>query len=410
MKTDQLKTEHAPRSWWTVIVLWFAGITAAMQFAKMSIGFEAFQISLGAGPDMVGSLLAACGFFGLIFGVSGASITAKFGFRKVLSVSLVAAAVISLVQAANPTVSVFYLTRLVEGATNLFIVVAAPVLIVHHAPPRHISSAMALWGTFYGVAFGVAGALGPYLLDYSGTAALLISHAAFALLTGVLLLSRSLREPSKKDVGSISITTLLRDNLRAIRMRRTLLPGLIFLFHSSIYLGLLIFVPLSAPSEAATRFLLVAMPLVSIVGTLLVGPLANSLLPPPRTLTIGFTFVIALSILLSWTENVAAYVAIAVVLTTLSGVVQGCIFILPSRLADSTEDEALAFGMIAQLGSLGSVVGPIAFAKATQIGDLSGFAILATILSISGLLVTVFGLGEEPRPYFSSKKVDTHDL
>ena len=401
-------------SWFTVLLLWTTGISAAMQFAKMSIGFDAFQTEMEVGPGMVSALLAACGFFGLIFGVAGASITARLGLRRMLLGSLAAAAVLSLVQAAQPSVSIFYLTRLLEGATNLFIVVAAPALIVRYAPSGGMAKALALWGTFYGVAFAVAGTIAPTLIVAGGTPLMLAAHAALTVVVAVLLWTRPLSDPVDTALGdknadphSIGVVVLMRhllaDNLRAIRHKSTLLPGLIFLFHASIYLGLLIFVPLMAPTPKTQQLLQIGMPLISILTTLAVGPLASGRLTPGSILSVGFPALILLALGLTMAATAPVYALTGLSMMAISGLMQGSIFILPPRLAKEPRDDTLAFGMIAQLGSLGSIIGPVAFEIATRspvngetametTNNIAGFALLLTALASIGLLVTRLGL------------------
>lgn len=410
-----LSTEQAVTgSWATVILLWTAGISAAMQFAKMSIGFDAFQSELSTGPNVVSALLAACGFFGLIFGVAGASITARIGLRKMLLGSLMLASGLSLMQAAQPPISVFYITRLLEGATNLFIVVAAPALIVRYAPPNGVPSALALWGTFYGVAFAVAGIIGPALIAVGGTPVMLATHAVLTIVIAILLWAQLTSDRShtgspdtSDDQADLRLWRLTRrmlaDNLRAVRHKATLLPGLIFLFHSTIYLGLLIFVPLMAPTTQVQQLLQVGMPLISIVTTLAVGPLANGLLSPGAVLSAGFPALVVLSLALTQADLAQIYALIGMLVMAVSGLMQGSIFILPPRLAQRHGDDAVAFGLIAQLGSLGSILGPVGFEIATRspaqgnlgtetAGNVAGFAILLTALSAVGLLVTRLGL------------------
>lgn len=398
-------------AWLSVLLLWLAGVTAAMQFAKMSIGFQAFQVDLGVEPATVSALMAACGFFGLLFGLAGASITAALGLRLTLLVALIVAATISLVQATAPAVELFYLTRLIEGATNLFIVVAAPSLIVACAPARKAAPALALWGTFYGVAFGVSGALGPKLLSMGGTQALLIAHAILAISVAALLATRSISEPeapSGHRIGFNAAETLRRlwaDNRRAVSRKATLVPGFIFLFHASIYLGLLIFVPLMAPSPSIQSMLHVGMPLISITATLAVGHIANAGMTPGSILNFGFPTLVGLVFLLINAPSPLAFGLIGLTLMATSGLMQGSIFILPPRLAQEAGDDALAFGLIAQLGSLGSIIAPIAFELAMrldlvlEISSLMGFGLLLSLLAACGYAVTRVGLyrGQQAR-------------
>lgn len=386
-----------------------------MQFAKMSVGFAALQETYGADAATISALMAATGLFGLIFGVSGASITSSLGFRRVLFGSLVLAAILSFAEAFFPPIPVFYGLRLLEGVTNLFIVVAAPTLISLHAPKRYLPFAMGLWGTFYGVAFALTGLVGPALLDAAGPRGLLVGQGSLALITFVLLARRDLANPTGSSATSpgwkrprSNLLTLLRTNLRAYRHISTALPGAVFFFHSSIYLGFLIFVPLSAPSDWLRGTLLVSMPLVSIAGTIVAGPLVQSGLPLMRTLISGFASVGMLSVALAMVSvngsSVLQYLLLANAVMLISGILQGSIFILAPRLAADPGEEAIAFGVIAQLGSLGSIVGPIVFAIAIERAELTGFAGLVVAGAVMGALIAGLGL----RNASASSRQTTH--
>jgi len=411
-----LKKQSLTWHWYTVGLLWTAGICAAMQFAKMSIGLKALQDALGTDATSISALMAATGLFGLLFGVGGASISDALGLRRVLLYSIFAAAIFSFAESFIPQFIPFYGLRLLEGVTNLFIVVAAPTLIAVYAPPRHIAIAMGLWGSFYGVAFALTGLAGPTLISNFGATGLLAAHSLLALVIALLLVTHRLPglEKTKNIDDAKKVQTVFANQIhtviRAYKNARTALPGLIFLFHSSLYLGLLIFVPLSAQDGAARDILLVSMPLVSIAATLLAGPLSQ-VLPISTVLTTGFLLEIgAASLLIPATESnasIVTYNLLANGLMLISGVLQGSIFILVPKLASNSREEALAFGVIAQLGSLGSIVGPMAFATSITHGGIVGFAALVAIGAIAGALISFIGLRRSISRLGSSGKSDS---
>lgn len=399
--------------WYTVGLLWIAGICAAMQFAKMSIGLRALQDALETDATSISALMAATGLFGLIFGVSGAAISNAIGLRRVLLYSLFAAAALSLLEALIPPFFSFYAFRLLEGVTNLFIVVAAPTLIAAYAPPRQVAMAMALWGSFYGVAFALTGLAGPALILSFGATGLLAAHGFLALTIGLVLsihrLPAGIRMEGANDPGSIQrmLANQIDAVISAYRNSRTSLPGLIFFFHSSLYLGFLIFVPLSAQNQTLTDVLLVTMPLASIVATLAAGPLSQ-VLPVSVILIVGFLLEIGLAALLVSAAAPGAgdvgYGFLAHGLMVVSGVLQGSIFILVPKLALDSRDEALAFGVIAQLGSLGSIIGPMAFASSIAHGALLGFAVLVAIGAIAGSLLSFMAVRQRYPQIGSTRK------
>jgi MFS transporter, AAHS family, 3-hydroxyphenylpropionic acid transporter len=393
--------------WFTVLLLWIAGICAAMQFAKMSVGFSAFQDAFSVDAASVSALMAATGFFGLLLGVSGASITSYIGLRPMLLWALFAAAALSLAETQMPPLPIFYALRLFEGATNLIIVVAAPTLISQQAPPRHIPIAMGLWGTFYGVAFALTGLVGPSLIALAGPKGLLFAHSLFALTAALLLSARRLIQvpivTRLRWQGIVpAMYAQLRANALAYRHVHTALPGIVFFFHSSMYLGFLIFVPLAAHSASITELLLVTMPLISILGTMLAGPLAQTAIPPARILVLGFGIVAVLAFALlpaaSPRGSELLFCLLANTMIFVSGVIQGSIFILTPRLASEPSDKVLAFGVVAQLGSFGSIIGPMMFSAVILRNGLLGFAMLVALAAALGSTVAAVGLRKRAPP------------
>ncbi|MGV2187383.1 MFS transporter [Rhizobium rhizogenes] len=403
--------------WYTVGLLWTAGICAAMQFSKMSIGLKALEDALGTDATSVSALMAATGLFGLLFGVGGASISDALGLRRVLLYSIFAAAIFSFAESFIPQFIPFYGLRLLEGVTNLFIVVAAPTLIALYAPSRHVAIAMGLWGSFYGVAFALSGLSGPTLISNFGARGLLAAHGFVALAIALLLAIHRLPGVEKmRDTDSAKNVRAVFANqvdtiIRAYKNARTALPGLIFLFHSSLYLGFLIFVPLSAQDVTGRDILLVSMPLVSIAATLLAGPISQ-VLPIPAVLTTGFLLEMGIAGLLIPATGVdvgtLTYNLLANGLMLISGVLQGSIFILVPKLAANSRDETLAFGVIAQLGSLGSIVGPMAFAASIAKGGIVGFATLVAIGAVAGASFSFIGLRQRDPRLGSSRKSDSN--
>ena len=62
--------EKVKTNWFLVLALWFAGIVAAMQFAKFSVAFNFLKSQYNVAPFWVGLSLSIVGFIGLIFGVT----------------------------------------------------------------------------------------------------------------------------------------------------------------------------------------------------------------------------------------------------------------------------------------------------------------------------------------------------
>src|SRR5690606_7630370 len=89
--------------------------------------------------------------------------------------------------------------------------------------------------------------------------------------------------------AGISLARFLREHVDTYRNPRSALPATVFIWHTFMYTAILAIVPVYAdPADEA--LLLVAMPLISIAGTLAPGPLVRYA-SPALVLAIGFALV-----------------------------------------------------------------------------------------------------------------------
>lgn len=128
--------------WPRIFVLWLCGIFAAMQFSKISFAFEALQHGYGVTPAKMGLILSTVGMMGLVFGVTVGLFAHAIGYRRLLLVGLGLGTVVAWVQSLMLPYPLFLLTRVLEGASHLAVVVAAPTLTAASCAPRHRSIAM----------------------------------------------------------------------------------------------------------------------------------------------------------------------------------------------------------------------------------------------------------------------------
>ena len=131
--------EKVKTNWFLVLVLWFAGIAAAMQFAKFSVAFGFLGNQYNVTPFWIGLSLSIVGFIGLIFGITISIYISRIGQNKILLISLLLGAIVSIVQALQPVFPILFLSRIVEGVSHLGIVVTAPIIMIIISSEKHHS-------------------------------------------------------------------------------------------------------------------------------------------------------------------------------------------------------------------------------------------------------------------------------
>lgn len=391
MSHTQTPQNVTKTQWLEVILLWAAGVSAAMQFAKFSVSFDALLEHYQQSATITGMSLSVVGIAGLIFGVSAGMIASRFGYLRVLVGALLLGGALSLVQSFLPPFNLLLVTRLLEGFSQLGVVVAAPTLIAKLSAPQHKSLTMGIWGTFFGVAFAVSGGLGKSILEAQGLDALLLSHGVLISSIGIILffiLRKNpvlILPPVVGDQGSI-----LAQMVRIYKNPRALLPSLVFLFYTCTLVSILTYVPSLISDQALHKSMLVILPLLSTSGTFLAGAIAQYIMRPQRVALLAYLGVAlgAIGILfLSHSPWLFASVLGGLVLCL--GMIPGASLAMIPNLARNPAEQAQGYGLLAQFGNLGATIGPPSYAALMTLFGLQGIVSLVLLMCCCGVLFSV---------------------
>ena len=333
-----------------VLLLWGVGLLAAMQFAKIGVPFAELRDAYPDAGARIGWLLSLISGVGAALGTVAGTLAVRLGLRRILLGGMVLGAMASLVQAVLPPLPVMLALRLVEGASHLAIVVAAPTLIAQASPPAWRGSAMALWSTFFGVAFALTAALGLPLVQALGLPALFVAHGVLMLAAVAALLAVHL--PVVAPVTAYAPLSLWAQNRQAYASPAIAAPGYGWLFYTLTFVAFLALLPDRAPPEARAATA-AAMSLGSIAVSLLLVPLLLRRFTAVTVLVIGFG--LGLAVLLAAPVLPVQVTAIAVFAAL--GLVQGASFASVPELNPTPQGQAMAYGVMAQMGNLGNLLG-----------------------------------------------------
>jgi len=137
-----------------------------------------------------------------------------------------------------------------------------------------------------------------------------------------------------------------------------------------------------------SNFLLISMPLFSLLGTFLSGIILNKFQKSPFVLIQGaFGTLIGLCILINFNVGVMYFLFLASIVITCSGVLQGSIFATIPYLSDDSTIHAYANGTITQMGNIGTTVGaPVFSTLLLYFGWNVAFA-FPVVSSLAGILL-----------------------
>lgn len=276
--------------------------------------------------------------------------------------------------------------RLVEGASHLALVVAAPTLIAQIATDRQRGLALTLWGTFFGIAFALMAWFGRPLALAFGIPALFVFHALYMAAFALYLSPRLRRLPDEGALPVLSLSAMLVVHKTIYTSARISAPAVGWLFYTFCFVAILTVMP--PYLDPAMRGLIIgAMPLVGIVVSMTLGVVLLRVMPAVQVVMIGF----GLSALcMIWLLLVPAGVLACLTLAGVLGLIQGASFACVPQLNHTTLAQSQANGAMAQMGNLGNTLGTpvMAFSLAGRgYPSLPVLAGLAFVMGLAGHLI-----------------------
>jgi len=364
--------------WLRVLLLWGAGLGAAAQYGKVSVIFDQLPGLYPAAGAMLGWAVSLVGAVGIVFGLVAGVAVARITPRRALVWALWLGAAVSLAQALAPPFWLFLALRLVEGASHLAIVVAAPTLIAGLSADRDRGLTLTLWGTFFGVAFAVLSWAGLPLVAQQGVPALFLAHGLFMAAAALAVMSLLPRDvPTGPRPATQGLRVLAARHLEIYRAPDLSATAVGWLFYTFCFVALLTLLPpWLAPGQRAA--LIGAMPLVSIATTMTLGVWMLRRMSAVAVIQVGFLFSAACALALLALPGAPL---LCLLFAAALGLVQGASFAAVAELNPTPQARLLANGAMAQTGNIGNTLGtPLVFSLTASFGHAGLMAPLAAML------------------------------
>jgi len=372
-----------------IVLLWLCGVLAAAQLGKVSALVPILMTRFGLNLPAAGLLVSLLEVGGAALGFVAGLALPVVGARRALLVGLGLMAVTGLVEATTGQASMLFVARGVEGLGYLFVVIAAPTMIVVATTPgRERDGAMVLWSTFVPVGSGIGSLFTGVAAGSLGTGGAMAAWA-FAALAMIVAVARY------PDAG--------------VAMRHVALPAPAAWLLSAgfgCYTLCLCAVIALMPTFLHDRHGLDLVVASAIAGLVALAALPGSLLAlaairvfsgaPDRLLALCSTALAVAACLSLLIFRVAAAPAAVVAALTLllAGVARAMIFAkLPGfsgGVGAGDPRVASAQGLLTQFGALGALLGPPLGATLVDrqswpaLGAGVAFLVLALLASILG--------------------------
>lgn len=361
-----------------VFALWAAGLGAAAQYGKMSVTYDQLGVIYPQAGASLGFIVSLVGMVGIVLGVTAGLLVARIRYRRALLWALCVGAALSAYQASLPPITLMLLSRGIEGASHLAIVVAAPTLIAQISAPEHRGFTLTLWGSFFGVAFAVLAWAGLPLVSAYGLPALFWAHSAYMAAIAVLLWLTLEKLNAPGPSSDLSMRQILRDHLAIYRSPFISAPAFGWLFYAFCFVGMLTLLPpFIAPDVRA--FVIGAMPLISIASSMTLGVWLLRFWPAINVIQLGFCLSVVACLLLLLFPGAPVF---CLFLAAALGLVQGATFAAVPQLNTTAAAQARGNGALAQMGNIGNTLGtPVIAAIILSFGYAGMIWVVATIFT-----------------------------
>lgn len=154
--TVTARPRHPDAGWIAVVI---AAICAGLHVWDLPAAIPFLRHDMGVTLVQAGALLGVVQVAGLVGGLAVSLLAELAGERRCLLAGLAMASLGSALGAVASSVTVLMISRAIDGAGSILIVVTGPGLIRRHTPRARLNTAIGYWGAFTGIATfaGLAG-------------------------------------------------------------------------------------------------------------------------------------------------------------------------------------------------------------------------------------------------------------
>jgi MFS family permease len=172
--------------WRGIVLVYFTGLLAAGQLGLAAPLVPALQGELSLSLAFVGLILSVITLVGAVLGLAAGGVVERSGYARAIFVGLALMTLAACVCAWASTGAMLLAARGFAGVGYLLIVVAAPSLMARLAAPRDQALALSLWGTFVPAGIALAQALSGVAVEAWGWRAIFVADAVLLAATLVI--------------------------------------------------------------------------------------------------------------------------------------------------------------------------------------------------------------------------------
>ncbi|MGE0501245.1 MAG: MFS transporter [Rhizobiaceae bacterium] len=369
-----------------VIMLLITGILAGAELGKIAPLVEWYRTERGFSLVLSGWLTAMIGLFVALAALPAGVAIERIGPRRTVLAGSLALAAGGLALAFLESPSAILAARLVEGLGYVILVIALPAVMAAISTPAWRATVLAIWSCFVPVGFGVSDLLAGVMLPEPGPASYLFVLAlayAIAATIGVLLMARV------PDVDHRAQAAEAGGSLQGAFT----LPVLSIAASFGLWVVMTVSFFSFMPTYVAGAGTVMLMSAGAVALTVPVGNVVASALVKGRDARfaagLGAVGLVGTA-LLAWPAfgdaGPGAMTAAAVAVAILGGVTGSALYAAIPLVTPRGGSVAVAIGMVAQAGGIGTVIGPPLAGWVIERYGWPGFAAFTTLFALAATL------------------------
>jgi predicted MFS family arabinose efflux permease len=403
---DPQPTPGAPRQalqsprrtpWLTFAIVYLGGVVAAMSLGKFASVGPAVAGELGLSLSQLGWVISAVVGVGAAVGLPGGYLVRRFGTERSLITGLVLIAAASAAGVATGDFAWLLAARGVEGIGYLLVTIACPALILRLAAERDRGTALSIWATFVPMGIGASTLAGGAIGTALGWRGWIGVIAALTFVMALVVWARLPRGAGRQaTAGPVP---------RAGALVWPVTLAAAFCLTALVTIPVIVLLPTQlieqhGHSAAAAGAVTSVISLLSVLGGLAVGMLLRRGTPVGVLALAGLVTVPAAWLMFGGPESLAAVEGGAAVISIENGFLGALVFAALPMVLERLDHADVGNGVVAQAGSLGSLLGPPLFGL---VATGWGFPALVPVIAVGivaavGALLLVGRRASQPRP------------
>lgn len=372
-------------SWGAILLIFLFGALAPATIGQLVPTISELAKELGISRAQAGLIVSSPSAIPALFGLLGGWLVDKWAEKPVLFWSAVALLIGNGVALFAHDVPTMLIARLIEGVAYLGLTVAGASLMMRTTSGARRTSAMALWGTFVPVGFGVA----IFLVALFHLSGWQVGFIGLAVLAAVAMAATPLLPTPAAAASAPGRTTGLLD---VVRKGTAFRLGAAFGANALLQTGLATALPqyLAATfgmSHGTGGMVTSAQMATNTVATLAVGYLLNRGFSARAIASAGTVIGFITGVLMFLPgAPLAVSIGAALIFTIGTGLITGLASTLLPHAAPNPQTMGATSGLVFQLVLIGVLLGPpIVF----SVLDPQSFLILVAVILVTSILSLV---------------------